>query len=484
MAKKPYIINQFFGGISQSEKPIIPGQDYRFYFAKNLQILEDPGQFSLNPRTVKDSGSIVTGLVKWIVSGAPHNTSTYFYDSDGKIYRRTSGGTWSELRDVASSVGQGMAVYDDYLYYVQNTQIGRYGPLSGVPAFTDNWQTSLNDTSASGFAPAFAFGTNIYFGHGNDIAMFDGATFTNTKLALLAGQQIRCIDSVDEQMVFGTWQGTTIAASETGYMYIWDGISTNYNRLIKTKGAVNALLDNNNSLLSVIGSSGSLYEGSDRRLRRHQNFGRLPFSKYAEVYPGATTSWRGRAYIGFAANTDSTEKIQGVYHWAALTDDYPEGMNLSFTISTNQNSSVKIGAVAGIGDNMFVGWQDDNGTTAYGVDIIEYDAQPFASGYMDTIYIDDRRPTDEKIALTAENSHAPLRAGESVQISYSGNRSTFVDGEVNKTADSSVTSLPISANARFNEAQVRTTLATTSKTSPRVTSTILHVDDNTEEAGY
>lgn len=488
MAKQSYIIDQFYGGISQPEKPIVRGpyaeKEYRFHSGQNLQILDDPGQFSLNPAAVKDSGSTVTGLVKWIVSGQPHNSNTYFYDSDGKIYRRTSGGTWSELRDVASSVGQGMAVYDDYLYYVQNTQIGRYGPLSGVPSFTDNWQTGLTDTSGTGFAPAIAFGTSIYFGHGNKIAQWDGTTFTLAKLTLLAGQQVRCVDTNKEFMVFGTWAGTTIAASESGFMYIWDGISTNYNRLIDTDGGVNAILNNKNRLLSVIGSSGWLYEGVES-VKSLQNFGRLPFANYAEVYPGAVTNWRGRAYFGFGANTDSTEKIQGVYHWTALSDAYPEGMNLSFTISTGQRTNVKIGALGGIGDNLFIGWQDDNGTTTYGVDKVVYNASPYATGYLDTTLIDDKRPMDDKIGLTMEVSHLPLRQGESIQLGYFNNRGTLVTGDVNSTVNSNVTRLPIKADqSRFKEMQLRVILNAVSSTAPVGTSIALQQDTNTEEESY
>lgn len=487
MAQESYSIDQFYGGISQPEKLIVRSpygmeKEYRFFFGQNLQILDDPGQLSLNPSATKESGTIVTGLPKWIVSGQPYDTNVYIYDANGVLYKRTSSGSWSSLRSVASSHGQGLAVYNDYLYYVQDSQVGRYGPLSGVAAFTDNWQTGLTNTSTTGFAPAIAFGTSLYIGYGNSIAQWDGVTWTLAKISVLAGQQIRSIAANEENMVFGTWAGTTITASESGYLYVWDGISTNYNRSVNADAGINALLNNKNRLLSVIGSNGWLYQGSKTPLQQLQNLGRLPFANYAEVYPGAVTNWRGRAYIGFAANTDSTDSIQGVYHYTAFSDAYPEGMNLSFTISTGQTSNVKIGAVAGIGNNLFVGWQDSNGSTTYGVDKVAYNGAPYTTGYVKTTYLDDKRPFDDKLGLRFKAAHKPLRSGESIQLAYSINRGPWTISTANSVVGSVVTSLPLT-NSRYKELQLKVILGGNS-TAPVVTCIGLFADSNVEEVGY
>lgn len=448
--------------------------------------MDDPGRFSLNPGAVKESGSVITGLPKWIVSGQPYDTNTYAYDANGVLYKRTSGGTWSLIRSVSNSHGQGLGVYNDYLYYVQDTQVGRYGPLDGSPTFTDNWQTGLNSTATTGFAPVIAFGTSIYIGHGNSIAQWDGAVWTLAKLTVLSGHQVRAIAANKEFMIFGTWVGTAITASEEGFFYVWDGISSNYNRLVDLDGGCNALLNNKNRLLSVIGSRGWLFEGDAAPLRQNQNFGRLPYANYAEVYPGAMTNWRGVAYIGFAANTDSTDNIQGVYHWTNLSDkvvsSYPEGMNLSFTISTGQTSNVQIGALAGIGNNLFIGWQDNNGTTAYGIDKVAYNGLPYASGYIKTTFLDDKRPVDDKVNLVIKVSHLPLRAGESIQIAYSINRGSFQLSGPNSTIGSVITRLP-TLNSRFKELQIKVILGATN-TSPTCTSVGIYEDSNVEEQAY
>src|SRR5260370_3416723 len=146
MPKQLFNINEFAAGFSISDKK---GPAGSFFFAQNLDIYTDPNAISLNPKTIKEAGSTFTALPKWIVSGTPFDTNTYFYDNGGNIIKRTSGAVYSNIRAVASSLGQGLELHSDgagqdYLYYTQNSQIGRYGPLDGSPAFTDNWQTGLN----------------------------------------------------------------------------------------------------------------------------------------------------------------------------------------------------------------------------------------------------------------------------------------------------------------------------------------------------
>lgn len=106
-------------------------------FIKNLDNLRDPNYLTQTRKTTKVSGETVTNLVLWATDGSPFDTNRYFYDLGGNIYRETSGGTWSNLRTVSSAAGNGFLMFDDYLYYALNAELGRYGKLSGTPAFSD-----------------------------------------------------------------------------------------------------------------------------------------------------------------------------------------------------------------------------------------------------------------------------------------------------------------------------------------------------------
>ncbi|HJZ04260.1 MAG TPA: hypothetical protein VJ327_00160, partial [Patescibacteria group bacterium] len=129
MSKKILNIEYFNGGLADSEREGIRGA---FFFAKNLNIFSEPTNLTLMPEAVKESSTTVVDLVKWIVPGTPHDTNTYAIGDTGKFYKRTSAGSWSVLQTTSNCVGQGMELQNDYVYYTQNTQIGRYGPLSGT----------------------------------------------------------------------------------------------------------------------------------------------------------------------------------------------------------------------------------------------------------------------------------------------------------------------------------------------------------------
>lgn len=150
-------LRDFSGGIGvTSEKKDIA---FSARFIKNLNVFEDPTYATLSKKATKVSGATVTSLAYWMEDGSPYDTNKYFYDLTGKIYRETSAGVWSELRDVSSTssqagAGEGLKVFDDYLYYAHGGELGRYGPLSGTPIFDDHltswWAAAIADIQTTG----------------------------------------------------------------------------------------------------------------------------------------------------------------------------------------------------------------------------------------------------------------------------------------------------------------------------------------------
>lgn len=482
MAKYNQQEQQFNLGISNSDKL---GPKGSFAFAQNLDIYTDPASLTLNPQTIKDSGTTVQSLIKWFVSGRAYDTNLYSIDDGGRFYKRTSGGAWSLLRSVANCQGQGLELSNDYIYYTQNTQIGRYGPLSGAPAFTDNWQTGLNDTSsfAIAFAPIKAFRAGFAVGNGNQLSWWDGSVWTLDRLTFPPGFNVRSIAVVDEYLAISTWKGTFVTQSEESYIFFWDGDAVTYNFFIKLEeGAVNSMIVNQGRLFGVVGSSGSLYYLYPQ-LAKVDEIPKLETGKNIEVFPGAMTSYRNLVHIGVGGVVDSSTVYQGVYQRGSLNNNFPEALNFGYTISEGvaQGTNIAIGAVIGLGNNMFISWK--NGINNFGVDIVSKTNNPFTTGFIDFLVSDGGDASREDLAINMKASYQALTAGQSIQLGYQTNRvGGFTMGTADTTVGSNHIRLPVDSDkARAYEFQMRTIMTTSGAVSPILRGVIGKFDDLKEE---
>jgi len=150
--EKKVLLRDFSGAIAttgeRKDKP------FTAKFIKNLDPYSSPDYLTLSKAPTKVTESNVTDLIFWGVDGSPHDTNLYFLSEGGKIYRETSAAVWSSLRTVSGCAGEGLAIFDDYLYYAQDTELGRYGRLSGTPAFNDAltswWAAAISDIQTTG----------------------------------------------------------------------------------------------------------------------------------------------------------------------------------------------------------------------------------------------------------------------------------------------------------------------------------------------
>lgn len=168
------IQTSFLGGISSDSKSGLgnSGRMMRFvdpYF--------DSDSLTLHPRAVKDSTTVVVDLVRWIVDGHPYSTKLFAYGDAGHIYSETAG-TWANLRTVANSQGNGLAVLGRALYYASDENLGRYQYIDGTPAFDDDFiENGIDnlDQSNDDTGQSYTLGTSI------DEGATHRQTFTPTK---------------------------------------------------------------------------------------------------------------------------------------------------------------------------------------------------------------------------------------------------------------------------------------------------------------
>lgn len=130
---------RFVSGIADFPKE---GLDTSVYQAgQSIDHRHDPRAITLLPRTVKESGSIVTDLPLW-GSTIPTSIDTYIYGNTGNLYKRTTAPVYTLISQIPSSHGNGLFYYpeDDYLYGTSDSTIFRYGQISlGNPQLTNNW---------------------------------------------------------------------------------------------------------------------------------------------------------------------------------------------------------------------------------------------------------------------------------------------------------------------------------------------------------
>jgi hypothetical protein len=143
----------------------------------------------LRPMSVVGVGT-TAGYPVWIEATPKRESTIYVYDVVGSVY--TVDDTFSavtglgDLNDGGTSKGNGMAYYDNYMYFARDTTIARYGPLNGTASFTDDyWAGTL------GLAPLTD--TNYHF------SFYFGEIYPNHVMHRHSDGRLYIADVVDNQ---------------------------------------------------------------------------------------------------------------------------------------------------------------------------------------------------------------------------------------------------------------------------------------------
>jgi hypothetical protein len=232
----------------------------------------------------KFSSTGLTGYPKWITTN-PKNALIYAYDSAGNFISYTSGLTGeSVISTIANATGNGLVYYNDYIYIFKNTDVDRYGLLSGSPSLTTGvWtgatlgtQTALVNSSYPTLRgvvmpnhPAVVHGDGaLYFldyagGQGLVHKILTTAGGVNNGSAynvldLLFGYYPTCIASYGLDLVIGAIQtssDTTLIQGKAA-IFFWDTVNSSFYRQINLQDSlVSALLNSNGTLYVFSGNT-------------------------------------------------------------------------------------------------------------------------------------------------------------------------------------------------------------------------------------
>ncbi len=463
-SKKIWLVDRFFGGLSYAEKEGARGS---FLHGECLDYRADPSSVGVNIATAKQSAAIVTDLPKWIEHDGT-NDKTYAYGDTGEWYIETSG-SWVKQTTLTTATGQGMRIWNDYVYFRKTSNLSRYGPLSGSPTLTQAWQTS-NVQTVNIHAPMEEFNGNLYISNGRYLGEWDGSIWTYNKLTLPVGWEIRSLAKLGDQLVMGGWKGSNVYDFEKGFLWFWDGTETSPNSFQEvSEGAVNSMFVLDNNLFYVAGSQGNLYvyTGNTTRLKKLSTL--LKGDDYVDIFPGAICAHKGDLFLGVGGATDSTDIIQGVYSYGRLNKNYPRGMNIEHIISTGTKTGtgVKIGAIHSVGPNEFyVGWKDG---ANYGIDVVT-GTTPYTTSEWQSLIFDNNNPYVIKEADLIKFTFKPLAANESITFYYKIDRGSWVTLGTASTVDDTEKRFPLQPSILWKDIQIRAQLKTTGSTYPELMS--------------
>lgn len=368
--------------INAPRQGIAPSPHVGFSDMRNIDIETIPGAAQLNNLMDKKSGSTVDAQIKWIRKNPASPANIYAIDSNGSVYHSSnSGDTWAELSDRDGS-GQGLEVWKDYLFVCEDTTIDVYGPLSGTPAWTDDWQTidsdtawhplyiSKNDGVLYGGAGRYVF--SIEENSGQDFAPGTSATYTFTQQALDLPEdyKIKCLGELGSYLMCGTWQGTNIYDVKIADIFPWDRVSPSFIEPIQIgEHGVHSLLSRGNTMYILAGIEGIVYKTNGSAAypiaEIPQFITNISGGKYLEFFPGALTYYKGRPFFGVGGSA----ALDGIGVYSIMETTSGTILNLEHGISTGNFGASNIAQVSALlpvtRDTLLTGWRDN---TTYGID--------------------------------------------------------------------------------------------------------------------
>jgi hypothetical protein len=475
MADQILTISFFNGGISSGSKNGVRGS---FGFGSGLDIHKDPNLLQVQPASTKESSTTVTDLPLFGTTNTV-NDNAYFLGDAGKVYKRTSTGTWSVLTTYTNAEGIGFFSGTNLVYFNSADQQYTLDPA------TDSI-TSYRALNSSTWHPVESFLDKVFTGNGRELISTDASAIDYTSSTIGGGitidynYQIKCLKNI------GNWLfiGATSDNSSNARYFLWDGYSDNYNyaRSLKEDGINAVEIGDDGTVLIFAGKKGNIYQltSVDAPLLKLKTLPKIEKDKTVEVYPGSTANYQGFPVFGISNGTTVTGE-RGVYSWASIDKNFPKVLNYDFLPSTGTTTgtTLQIGAVLTLNStDLLIGWRDD---TTYGVDLIDGTGVQGTAIYESLIHDAGAPFVRKHYKYLKVKLAGDLATGEKVNISYKGDRASSWTKLVNGTntdsldyaVDGAVNEERFSINKKYYEAEFKISIESSGSTAASVDSIVV-----------
>lgn len=340
------IYSNFFQGHSSSEYD----QD-GFDVLENIDVHTQLGTAKSQLALVKDSGSTITEAV--ILCVAPSGTVYAFSKTTGKIWKRSTAGSWSSVTANPDTSGhKGCAFYNGFIWYTTASILSRFAP--------DTEGSRVNSfgayTNDSQYKPMVQHdnATKLYIGDGNIIASVNKSdNFSVNVLDLPSEQNATALLPFGIDLSIGTIVGSNVHSSK---VYRWDTYSTTFHIPDEIDEiGVNTWIKSNNAniIFALAGTEGNIYAYTGNQLEFYKQFR----DTTPEINPYNTTTLNGRSLVAI------DDKIYSIYRKRRGLD-----FALAGEYKTSQGDGTTIHSMTTTGSTLLVAWEKAG---TFGVDKID-----------------------------------------------------------------------------------------------------------------
>lgn len=369
--------------IEDWDKGIAPSPLLGFGNMQNVDITSSPGSVRINNLTTKKSGSTVTTLIIGFRTDPNNTSSIWAYDNGAVVYHSTDYGvTWAVVAGNSSGTGTGIAIWKDYLFVATTTKLDVYGPLSGSPSWSTNWQTLDQDllfhTMLESIDDALYICNGRWISKLEELTTFSPPTaasylWNRHAIILASYYRTKTLADLGQFLMIGAWKGTNFYDFKVADIFPYSRSDLTLGIPLKlNENGVNAMLSLNNRLYVQAGIEGKIFECdsvSFVELSRIPHYiCNLDGGKSITCSPGAMISQQGKIFIGFSTGT----QVGNMGVWSIAPQLGKNVLLYENVVSTGNmggTNSLNIGALLSINrDSYLIGWQD--GST-YGIDMID-----------------------------------------------------------------------------------------------------------------
>jgi len=395
----------------------------------------------------KSSGATVDSLVTGMTTAEISNVATLYMAGSTAIYTVNTSGTWAKVHTVGTN--EDIEYFNDYIYYTQDDNVGRYGPLSSSPSWTDTWWTDNSKTiNSADFHPTHTQYNKLLIGNGRYVSTVDSSgTIEEEALDLPVGFEIvKMVDYSNDYVAILAKKsyGATIVKTQEVGVFFWDGSSADWTDYFRIPDVGVYTMVNKGGVLYVFHGwldhiTISYFDGQRfkplKSIRRELDAVSAPSMRNNSI-----ALHRGRMLLGIEnQNATATEWSGGLYSWSAPEGNYKEVLNYLAPPSVGKFDN-RIGCVGTLGNVIYVSWYDSS-ASSYGVDKVDT-GEDFTAVWESNI-MDMDRPDVKKYIDEMRLNFKTITSGHTITLKVKTDYGSWT------TIDTATTGTTLKSNKRF-----------------------------------